>query len=159
MISFNWAQKVPMWIWTVFLLGVIGSSVALAADIIRPDVNDFTAEADGVVYMVETKQSGKKNSHTSYVTHVRFTNSDHQTFEAQSIVNGDWRRHEEGDEVVVRYNPRDPEAGCLIKGDEDKLGGFDAFIDGCRYGGLVALVVSIVALIVVGLRKDEASIK
>ena len=152
MISFNWKQEEPVWVWVVFFLGVIASSVALVADLIRPDVNDFTAEADGVVYMVETKHSGKKNSHTSYVTHVRFTDSDHQTFEAQSIVNGDWRRHEEGDEVVVRYNPRDPEAGCLIKGDEDKLGGFNAFIDGCRYGGLAALVVFMIVFFVTKIR-------
>ena len=157
MLASDSAQRVPVWIWIVLVFGVFVSSIPLVADLIRPNANDFTAEADGVVYMVETKKSGKRNSRTSYVTHVRFTDNDRQTFEAQSIVNGSWRRHEEGDRVTVKYNPRDPEAGCLIEGDEDKLGGFNAFIDGCRYGGLAALVVSIAALVVVGLRRRRAS--
>ena len=145
-------KPIPAIMWYVGVPGLLFLIISFVSSAIRPDVGNFTAESQGVVSYVEVSRSGKKSSHTSYITHVRFTDSDHRTYEAQSIVNGDWQRHFEGDEVTVRYDPRDPEAGILIKGDEDKLGSFNTLMSIFRYGGAAAVVVSVVVLIVSRLR-------
>lgn len=130
-------------------LGAIFAIIALLIVVLRPDVGrDFTSQADGVVSQVETNHSSRKGrSRTSYVTHVRFEDSDHRTFEAQSVVNGEWLRHREGDRVTVRYNPRDPEAGVLIVGDEDKLDNFNMFGSFMGYGGIAGLALGSLGLI------------
>lgn len=130
-------------------LGALFAIIALLIVVLRPDVGrDFTSQADGVVSQVETNHSSRKGrSRTSYVTHVRFEDSDHRTFEAQSVVNGEWLRHREGDRVTVRYNPRDPEAGVLIVGDEDKLDNFNMFGSFMGYGGIAGLALGSLGLI------------
>ena len=130
-------------------LGALFAIIALLIVVLRPDVGrDFTSQADGVVSQVETNHSSRKGrSRTSYVTHVRFEDSDHRTFEAQSVVNGEWLRHREGDRVTVRSNPRDPEAGVLIVGDEDKLDNFNMFGSFMGYGGIAGLVLGSLGLI------------
>lgn len=130
-------------------LGALFAVIALLIVVLRPDVGrDFTSQADGVVSQVETKHSTHKGrSRTSYVTHVRFEDSDHRTFEAQSVVNGEWLRHREGDHVTVRYNPRNPEEGVLIVGDEDKLDNFNMFGSLMGYGGIAGLVLGAAGLV------------
>ena len=133
----------------LLVLGLVFSLIALLIVVLRPDVKrDFTSQADGIVSRVETKHSSGKNgrSRTSYVTHVKFEDSDHRSFEAQSVVNGDWQRHKEGDQVVVRYNPNNPGEGVLIVGDEDKLDNFNMFGSLMGYGGVAALVLGAVGM-------------
>lgn len=138
------------WLGVMTIMGATFLALSVIIGIIRPDYNDYTSEADGVVSRVEAKK--RRGKSTSYITYVRFTDSDHQTFTARSIVNGSWRRHNEGDAVTVHYDPRDPQGGCLIVGDEDKLGEFNAFTAICRYGGGALLVVSIAARIILRFR-------
>lgn len=140
----------PSWVYTTIALGVAFFGIALLCGIIRPDTDRFTSEADGIVSRVEVKRkSGKANR---YITYVRFTDSDNRTYTAMSVVNGSWHRHDEGDQVRVRFDARDPEAGCLIVGDEDKLGAFNTFVLLCRYGGGAVLVVGVVSAIIIKVR-------
>lgn len=143
----------------LLILGLAFSLIALLIVVLRPDVErDFTSRADGVVSRVETNHSTRKNrSRTSYVTHVKFEDSDHRTFEAQSVVNGEWLRHKEGDHVVVRYNPNNPGEGVLIEGDEDKLGNFNVFGRFMGYGGVAALVLGAVGMAIFLVRMRSAS--
>lgn len=140
----------PQWVYNVVILGALMAVIAIISLIVRPDESRFTSTAEGVVSRVEVQTRKRKS--TSYITYVRFTDSDHQTFEAKSIVNGSWQRHEEGDKVLVYYDPRDPEAGCLIAGDEDKLGEFNIFIRVCQVGGIVCLGAAALWLVVVKIK-------
>ncbi len=136
-------------------LGVLFTFIAVLIVVLRPDVErDFTSQAEGVVSRVEVEHSGKRRSRTSYVTFVEFEDSDHRTFEAQSVVNGEWLRHREGDHVEVRYNPRNPEEGVLIVGDEDKLNTFNLFGGIIRYVGIAALVLGVAGLVVFKVRSQ-----
>ena len=158
----GWEAGLALGSIVLLVLGLVFSIIALLIVVLRPDVGrDFTSRADGVVTRVETKRSSSKNgrSRTSYVTHVKFEDSDHRSFEAQSVVNGEWLRHKEGDQVVVRYNPNNPGEGVLIEGDEDKLDNFNAFGSFMGYGGIAALVLGAVGMVVffVRLRSPSAS--
>ena len=157
----SWESGLALGSIVLLVLGLVFSLIALLIVVLRPDVGrDFTSQADGVVSRVETKHSTSKNrSRTSYVTHVKFEDSDHRSFEAQSVVNGDWIRHREGDQVVVRYNPNNPGEGVLIVGDEDKLDNFNMFGSLMGYGGVAALVLGAVGMVIffVRLRSPSAS--
>lgn len=154
----SWESGLGFWSLMLLVLGIVFSLIALLIAILRPDVErDFTAQAEGVVSMVEVRHSGRNRSRTSYVTYVEFEDSDHRSFEAQSVVNGDWYRHREGDHVTVRYNPRSPEEGVLIVGDEDKLGNFNVFGSLMLYGGIASLVIGVACLVIFKVRSRQAA--
>ncbi len=143
----------PSWLVSVLCVGAFLSLVGVAFLVFAPKTDHLTSEGEGVVTRVEKDTYGRKGrKKTSYVTYVQFEDSDHQTFEAMSVVNGSSKRHSVGDHVTVRFDPRDPTAGCLILGDEDRLGIFLALKYVFIYGGGATLLVGIVALIIRKLR-------
>ncbi len=128
---------VPLVIGVVCLL--IGIIVPLLVDN-SGQAEAYTATTTGEVTHVQEKVSGKKRRKT-YVTFVRFEDSDHREFVARNIAVARSRRHAEGDEVTVRYDPTHPASGCLIEGDEDILLYEDALTLSLRAGGIVCIVV------------------
>lgn len=80
----------------------------------------FTASSPGVVSRVEeghTRRNKRRIRTYSYV--VSFEDSDGIGHEAKSLARSDRRPiHSEGDEVIVRYDPRKADEACVIEGDE-----------------------------------------
>lgn len=141
-------SSTPSWVTSVAVIGIFLMGIYIAFVFLAPKSDHLTSEADGLVSRVEVKKSTSKNrTKYTYLTYVTFTDSDHQTFTARSVVNGSDKRHEEGDYVTVHYDPRDPEAGCLIEGDEDQLFIFNALRYFCGIGGAVALLASVVGFL------------
>lgn len=127
----------------VFLLVVFGMFQVLS-----PENDNLTFEAKGYVSRVETTERySKGRTKYTHLTYVTFEDSDHRTFTARSVVNGSKKRHNEGDRVTVFYDPKDPEAGCLIAGDEDRLFMFNAIRYFCGIGGAASMVIGGVLLI------------
>lgn len=140
-----------MWILVSFFSGVFLLVVYVMFIFLAPASDHLTSEAEGYVSRVEMSQSSSKGrNRITYLTYVTFTDSDGQTFTARSVVNGS-KRHSEGDQVTVHFDPRDPEAGCLIVGDEDRLFMFNALRYISGIGGALAVVVSVGAFLYVKL--------
>ena len=136
-------SSLPAWPVAMLVVGVILSATGMMFRMFAPKTDNLTAQAEGIVSRVEVKtRSGSRDRGSrSILTYVRFEDSDHIPYEARSVVNGSPQRHYEGDAVTVLYNPRDPGAGCLIEGDEDRLLVFTLVGRVCCYGGPAALVV------------------
>ena len=115
-------------------------------------------EAEGYVSKVEVRErESKGKTKRTYLTYVTFTDTDHRTFTARSVVNGSRQHHFEGDQVTVHYDPKDPEAGCLIVGDEDDLLLFNALRYGCGLGGGLTLAVSIAGFVYYRFLRESAA--
>lgn len=138
----------PWWTLGVLFLGIFLLIVFGMFQVLAPENDHLTSEAEGYVSRVEKKESSRKGTvRYTYITYVTFTDSDQQTFTARSVVNGANKRHDEGDLVTVHYDPRDPEAGCLIVGDEDRLFMFNALRYFCGIGG--AVLIGVFALLLI----------
>lgn len=100
---------IPDWVTTTLMVAAIVLVLGLFFALV-PQSNSFTSSARGTVSRVEKHRK-------TFVTFVRFEDSDHRVFEAQSIINSS-SRYNVGDVLTIRYDPQDPGAGCLIEGDE-----------------------------------------
>lgn len=108
----------------------------------------YTATADGVVTRVQEKVSRKKGrKSTSYISFVRFEDSDHREFVSRCIAIARSQRHKTGDKVSVRYDPMSPGDGCLIVGDEDILRKEDLLTLLLRAGGFATILVGVVLMV------------
>ena len=101
-----------------FIAGLILIGAAVWGLFIKPtNLDKFTATADdGKIVSV------KKHYHDdddTYTPTIEFTDSDHISHQAASIVEYS-RKPSVGTKVSVRYDPRNPDDGCLIAGDEAK---------------------------------------
>lgn len=114
-----------VWALVLLVVGVVFLGVYGAYILFASDTDNLTAEAEGYVSRVEKEVTHRRGrTRHTYLTYVTFSDSDHRTFTARSVVNGSSKRHDEGDNVIVYYDPKDPAAGCLISGDEDELAFF-----------------------------------
>lgn len=115
----------------------------------RLDTKDLTATAEGRVTEVEKKvsHSRKRRNRTSYRAKVSFVAEDGLPYEAWEVVTTGTKRHNEGEAVQVRYDPDDPQKGCLIAGDERYVSGNRFMMVEC-----IALGALMCALAIVGLR-------
>ncbi len=140
----------PAWVFVILIIGLILMIVGFLFSALAPKRDHLTSVAEGVVSRVEVDESTsrKGRSRRTYLTYVEFEDSDHRVFEARSVVNGGTKRHSVGDRVTIHFDPRDPEAGCLIEGDEDMLAVFNILEGVCQIGGPAALIVGAVALLV-----------
>lgn len=102
------------------VIGAIAIVTSLALLFVVPTTaDDLDVTAAGIVSKVEkdtTERRGRTS--TTYRTQVTFEVDGQGDVTAWQIVSGGSRRHHEGESVTVRYNPTNPEAGCLIVGDE-----------------------------------------
>ena len=110
--------------WRSFILLLLGLALVIiaAVGVISAPLTtkELTATADdGVVarIRVNTRRRHKRTSQT-YQPQVMFTDAQGHTHLVWSIVWTRSPRHTEGEQVAVRYNPDDPDDGCLIVGDE-----------------------------------------
>ena len=70
------------------------------------DIQTYTSEDDG-------------NKEIAYRPVVKFEDSDHQSHRAKSLSTTKQEyKYSVGDSVSVLYDPRDADAGCIIKGEE-----------------------------------------
>lgn len=140
----------PVWVYVILGLGLLMILVGFMFTMFAPKRDHLTSVAEGVVSKVEDKESTNKKGRTthSYITYVKFEDSDHQVFEARSVVNGGSMRHTTGDVVTVHFDPRDPSAGCFIEGDEDRLFMFNALEVVFKIGGPLLLVFGAVAFLI-----------
>ena len=141
---------VPVWVYMLLGVGLFLTLVGLMFVAFAPRRDHLTSVAEGVVSRVEVKENtGKRGRNsTTYLTYVKFEDSDHQVFEARSVVNGSTLRHTTGDVVTVHFDPRDPEAGCLIAGDEDMLNAFNLLEVTFQIGGPIVFIAGAVGLLV-----------
>ena len=114
-------------IWASVILG----GILLVAAVISffgsaTDYDSLTAVADdGVISKVDVSTTRRKGrTKKKYRAIVTFTDSDHRTHRVRSIVTtSSGNRYKAGTYVSVRYDPWNPDAGCLIVGDEDLVEG------------------------------------
>ena len=109
-------------IWVTAILGGIFLVVAVIGYFVSAtDYDSLTAVADdGVISSVDVSTTRKKGrTKKKYRAIVTFTDSDHRTHKVRSIVtSSSSNRYSTGKHVSVRYDPWNPDAGCLIVGDE-----------------------------------------
>ena len=114
-------------IWVSVILGGIFIVIAVIGYFVSAtDYDSLTAVADdGVISSVDLTTTRRKGrTKKKYRAIVTFTDSDHRTHKVRSIVTtSSSNRYEKGKHVSVRYDPWNPDAGCLIVGDEDLVEG------------------------------------
>lgn len=107
---------------SVILGGVFLTIAVVGYFVSATDYDTLTAVADdGVITSVDVSTTRKKGrTKKKYRAIVSFTDSDHRTHKVRSIVTtSSSNRYRTGKHVSVRYDPWNPDAGCLIVGDED----------------------------------------
>ncbi len=106
---------------SVVLGGVFLAIAVIGFFVSATDYDNLTAVADdGVISSVETSTSRRRGkTKKKYRATVTFTDSDHRTHKVRSIVTTtSSNRYKVGKHVSVRYDPWNPDGGCLIVGDE-----------------------------------------
>ena len=141
---------------TVLIVGVLAMAVGFVLFLAVPtSASDFTGTANGTVSKVEESVSERRGrTSKSYRTQVTFEDANNRDVTVWQIVSGSSRRHHEGENVTVWYNPNDPQVGCLIVGDEYLLERNSAIsVVIIAGGGIVCLVA---AVHIVRMRRAQA---
>lgn len=104
----------------MILVGAVTAYLAVWNLFIKPaDISKFTATAtDAVVAHVYVRRDDGDEYYTPCFS---FSDSDHRDWTVESVVEYEKEYLKAGDTVTVRYNPFDPEAGCIVEGHEGRL--------------------------------------
>ena len=127
--------------WSVFVFGVVLLAILVLVKAIGPNTDKLTATSPGVVTRVDKKATRKGTRR--YIAFVRFEDSDHRTYESESTIACHDKRHFVGQEVVVHYNPYNPDERIFIEGDEDLMVKWNHSKIYLLIGGIVAVLISV----------------
>ena len=114
-------MKYVIGILVVISFGIIYLTVSLSNDPVTIQHNEMTASASGTVTQVirdrESRKSGDDSTEiTVYRYEVSYDDKDGGHHTVLSVDTTRDRRYERETPVDVRYNPKDPDSGCVIKG-------------------------------------------
>ena len=115
------------------------------------DYDSLTSIADdGVITSIDKSTSRRRGrTTTKYRAIVSFTDSDHRSHKVRSIVTTkSSTRYKVGKNVSVRYDPWNPDEGCLIVGDESLVEGNLFMTIFLMIASGVCLVMAVVGLLV-----------
>lgn len=133
----------------VFAVGLIGYIF------MGSSTHNLTATGSGSIAQVETCEStSRKDDKTTYRFLVSFKGEDNERHEAWDINTHKTRVRDTGDPVQVRYDPANPEAGCMIVADASSLDATKSLL--LAVGGLGA-VLFVIALLGTRISAQQAA--
>ena len=144
---------------SVILAGIFFVIAIFCGLFTATDYDSLTAIADdGVITSIDKTTSRRRGrTTTKYRAIVSFTDSDHRSHKARSIVNTkSSARYKVGMKVSVRYDPWNPDDGCLIVGDEDLVEGNLFMTIFLMIASGVCLVMAVVGLLVKRHKEQKA---